>query len=200
MGEGDRERWDRKWRAGEHPYSKEPHDLLLAHRDLLAGPCATGHDHALELACGAGGDAVFLAGLGWRVTAVDVSPAALEMAQAVAKPKGVTLRTVCADLLSYEIAPASYDLITCLSYLDRLLFPRIVGGLRPGGLVIYETYTRDNPKLGGEGPTNPEYLLGPNELLRAFGGPCRVLYYREGPVTDRWGRRADVASILARKV
>jgi SAM-dependent methyltransferase len=86
---------------------------------------------------------------------------------------------------------AQYDLILVFFYLQRSLFPQITRSLRPGGLLIYKTYTHLQPAFG-KGPSHPMHLLAKNELLDAFSD-LQVLYYRE-TVRDR-----GIAEFLGRK-
>jgi hypothetical protein len=84
--------------------------------------------------------------------------------------------------------------VACFNYLQRDLIPQMKKALKPGGMIIMETYTKDNAKYGFDGPKNPDYLLDTNELLRLFSD-LKVLLYREMVVE---GRKA-VASIIAQK-
>jgi hypothetical protein len=86
----------------------------------------------------------------------------------------------------------SYDVITCFNYLQRSLIPAIKEGVRPGGLIVYETYIVDQARFGR--PTNPDYLLTYNELLLLFID-FRCLRYHEGIIEDK----KAVAGIIAQK-
>lgn len=70
----------------------------------------------------------------------------------------------------------SYDVVVVSRFLDRNLKDAIIGALKPGGLLFYQTFDRD--KVGGAGPNNPDYLLSNNELLRMFS-LLQVVFYRE---------------------
>lgn len=147
---------------------------------------------ALDIAAGLGKNAVYLARQGFAVEAVDISDAALaRYAGAHAK-----LSCACADLDIFDIRPDRYSLILNIRFLQRRLFPQIIEGLIPGGILIFETWIRhpENPALG---PVCPDYLLNKNELLHAFL-PLRILYYRESPRIEG-GRPALMASLVGVK-
>ena len=162
---------------------------------------------ALDLACGRGRNAIFLAGHGRPVTAVDWSAAALDLlekrAQTLdlavrridrleqAKPGRAGIDLVQADLERAELGADGYFLILCVQYLQRSLFPQICRALRPGGMLLFETYTKAQLDFAG-GPRNPEHLLDRGELRRAFP-ELQTVFYRE--------LRAEqgIASLAARK-
>lgn len=187
--EEDREHWDKRYDTPEYIYGKEPVEFLEDHIDLLP------RGKALVLAMGEGRNAVFLAQKGFLVEGCDISPIAVKKALLLAQEKGTEIKAFEADLESYKIEHEKYDLIACFYYLQRDLIPQIKEGLKPGGMVIMETYTIDNQRLGFSGPKNPDYLLKPNELLHLFSD-MKVILYRE-VVVD--GKKA-VASIIAQRV
>ena len=132
---------------------------------------------------------MWLAGRGFRVTAVDSSAEAL----ALAAGHGVEVTWQQLDLESpdVDLGRETYDLICGFFFLHRPLFPRLREALRPGGLIIYKTYTSDHLRYH-ERPRNPAHLLEPNELLRVWEG-FRVLRYEEV-----WEGRGT-AALVARK-
>lgn len=176
----ERELWNAKYREGSHA-SLEPDPLLpSAYADFIH-PIAGKPGKALDVAGGTGRHALWLAQKGWDVTLVEVSEVALEKLEHHAVQQGVSVRTVAADLSTAAgrqlIARDRYDLIILFFYLERKLFPALLKALKPGGLLIYKTYTVDQLRFPG-GPRHPLHLLKHNELLRAFRG-FRVLHYRE---------------------
>jgi SAM-dependent methyltransferase len=183
--EEDKERWNKKYETKTYLFGREPIPFLKDHIDLLPKGAA------LDLAMGEGRNGVFLATKGFQVTGVDISEAGFKKAQALAAEKKVTLTTVVADLEQYTIPPDTFDLIMCTYYLQRKLFPKIAAALKPGGMVVIETYTVDHLEYR---PTfNREFLLERNELLTLLPG-LRVLRYQEVDTGD-----AAFASILAQK-
>ena len=161
-----------------------PAQFLVDNVDLLP------MGRALDVAMGEGRNAIYLARLGFTVEGVDISPVAVAKALAAARSAGVEIAAQVADLEDgYEIAPGAYDVILVFRYLQRSLFPALVAGLRPGGVIVYETYIAEQAQLSR--PRNPAHLLEHNELLHAFAD-LRVLRYREGLVDGRY-----VAGIIA---
>jgi tellurite methyltransferase len=127
---------------------------------------------AIDLACGAGRNAVYLALLGWDVLAVDKLPDALE------RVPGVAVRTQQVDLeFAGALDELRADLVVVVRYLERTLYGPLQRVLYPGGLLVYETFTRDQAEAGH--PRNPRYLLQPDELRTAFAD-LEELSYREG--------------------
>ncbi|NIV35075.1 MAG: methyltransferase domain-containing protein [Anaerolineae bacterium] len=173
MSETDRQRWDRKYTAREGPAHFRPGRLLVEHRHLLAG---TGQDaahqpegspgglRALDVACGFGGSSLYLASLGYRVDAVDVSGVALAQVQAEASRRGLQVNLVQADLTHWWVPPAWYDLIVVKYYLNRDLMPRLARGLRARGLLFVEH--RNLRYLSARPGFDPAFLLQFGELQR----------------------------------
>lgn len=131
----------------------------------------------LDLACGRGRHARYLAGLGCRVEAADRDSASLTALAGVA---GVTTR--CADLegAPWPYAAGCFDGIVVTNYLHRPLMAHLTGSLRPGGVLIYETFALGNEKFGH--PSNPEFLLRPNELLQWVEGKLQLVAFEQGLV------------------
>ena len=166
----------------------EPAQFLVENTELLP------KGRALDVAMGAGHNAIYLATMGFEVEGVDISPEAVSSALERARKSGVTVRTQVADLeKEYHIEKGAYEVIICFKYLQRSLIPQIKDGLRTGGMVVYETFIVDQARFGK--PKNPDYLLRHNELLDMFRD-FRCLRYREGIVE---GPEA-VASIIAERI
>jgi tellurite methyltransferase len=103
---------------------------------------------------------------------------ALRLAEGTSAAFAGHLETQIVDLSQvHDLGHEQYDLILVFFYLERPLFPALISALRPGGFLIYKTYTTASKRLG-RGPSHPMYLLQPNELLRAFQS-LRVLHYHE---------------------
>jgi tellurite methyltransferase len=187
----DQERWDEKYRERVFLPGKKPNAFLQKHIHRLP------RGKALDLACGDGANAVFLAQEGFTVEAVDISPVGLKMARKLAREKKAQVHFRQVDLDSISLPRQHYDLIVVLFFLSRRLIPRIRKALKPGGMIVFETYTAEQRDLGTGGPHQVSYLLKPNELLRLFSG-LHVVFYREG-VFPVEGRRKAVASLIAAK-
>jgi SAM-dependent methyltransferase len=139
-------------------------------------PLARPGGAALDLACGGGRHARFLAARGHAVTAVDRDAGALA---ALADVPGVT--AVQADLEAgpWPLPGRTFDAVVVTHYLHRPLFPAIEAALAEGGVLLYETFMRGNERHGR--PTRPEFLLAPGELLAAFPG-LSVVAFEQGEV------------------
>lgn len=177
--------WDQRYSAGDADTSPSP-ILIRATEHLPTGT-------ALDLACGAGRNALYLARRGWQVTAVDGSPNAIETVRARAASEHLKLTTVVADLEAHAFTPGlhAFDLVAILYYLQRDLFPTAKQAVKPGGLLVAISHTV-HP---GEEPT--AHRLMPGEL-RTYFNDWDLLEYSEGPPEDPAHRRA-VAQLVARK-
>jgi SAM-dependent methyltransferase len=154
----------------------------------------------VELAAGTGRHALAIAASGRPVVAVDFVEAAVRLAVRSGETAHTAVHGVVADVEALPFAPGTLDAVVCVNFLDRALVPRFAALLRPGGVMIYETYTVEHLALVAAGraraPRNPDYTLRPGEL-RSLVAPLSVLAYREGLVRDEAGER-HVASIAAR--
>lgn len=149
---------------------------------------------ALDIAMGAGKNAIYLAKMGFEVEGIDISPEVITVALESAKESSVTIKAHVADLeKDFHVEAEAYSVIICFNYLQRSLITEMKNGLRRGGMIVYETYIIDQAKFGE--PKNPDYLLKHNELLNMFRD-FRCLRYREGVFE---GPRA-IASIVAQKL
>lgn len=176
----DRERWDGKYANRDYDAQLGPTDFVRAQLPLLK-QLLPGRPAAIDIATGTGRNAVYLAKQGFEVTAVDVSPVGLQLARRLAGDQDAEVDFLEADLESTHLEVARYDLVLNSHYLQRTLFPRLVAALKPGGILAFETFCRSTPQH----PMKPEFLLAPNELLKAFSG-LKILFYEELP-TDEWG-------------
>ena len=127
---------------------------------------------ALDLACGSGRHVRWLAAAGLSVAAVDRD------AEAVA-PLRDNAEVIVADIESgpWPLGERQFDLVLVTNYLWRPLWPWVLGAVRPGGLLLYETFARGNETVGR--PSRPDFLLEPGELLAVCSG-WRVLGYEDG--------------------
>jgi len=145
---------------------KAPNPLLTKFSYLLAGKNLEGP--VLDLACGRGQNGLYLAGLDLPVILADDSPEALREARRSAEERGLRARFLEIDLETGEnpLQEDYYRAIVVFRYLYRPLIPWIKKGIRKGGILIYETFTIEQPRYGH--PYNPDYLLKPGELADWF--------------------------------
>lgn len=155
-----------------------PDALLRDHRHLLSEGATRGP--VLDLACGDGHNGLFAAEMGCSVILADVSEAALKRAGAEAEHVAGRVTLWHVDLETGEGNPLSaeaYGVILVFRYLHRPLMPCIKKGVAGGGVLIYETFTVEQPRFGK--PVNPDFLLTPGELLDWFKD-WKVVYHFEG--------------------
>lgn len=152
----------------------------------------SGSKKALDIACGMGRHCRYMAQQGYLVDAVDISDVAVGHLR-----HDANISTHLADLDTYFIPRASYDVIINFYYLNRRLTPLIHEGLKAGGMVFFETFVEDS-RLEPESFGNKDHYLRPNELLHMFIG-LRVVYYEEKLSLRRENEEAMLASLVAVK-
>ena len=185
-----------KWDSRHADPDKQPEAAQVLKQNLHLLPR---QGRALDLACGLGGNALLLAEQGLQVTAWDISPVAIERLKGVAQNRGLSdLSAEVRDIEQRPPLPESFDLIVVSYYLERRLTQNLIDALKPGGLLFYQTFTR--VAVSSEGPSNPDFRLGDNELLQLFS-PLRLRFYRE---ENRLGELSlgdrDIAMLVAEKV
>ena len=163
-----------------------PARWLVDHAHLLP---ATGD--ALDVASGSGRHAFWLAARGLTTLAIDRSAAAIAGIRENAARLGLPVRAEIVDLETNEttLPVGAYDAIVVVHYLHRALFPALTAALKPGGVLVYETFIRAQALRGK--PTNPAFLLEPGEL-RDLVAPLEVLAGREGEFEGKM-----LASVIA---
>jgi len=169
-------------------HREEPSPVLVEHVHLLP------KGRVLDLAMGRGRHAIYLAARGFTVEGIDASEESVRWCQQAAAKRGLALEAKVVDLTRYRIPPSSYDVVVCFYYLQRDLVPQIKAALRPGGVLVYETFLVDQHLKFGH-PRHREYCLEGNELLRLFGD-LHLIYYREGFIEER----KATASLVARRL
>ena len=194
MSAADRERWEARWAAreardgGEPPGAPEPF-LVRRAGALPPGP-------VLDVACGDGRNALYLARRGYEVDAIDASDLAIHALRAAARERDLPITPRVVDLEREPLPEGPYDAIVVVNFLQRDLFGALQDALAPDGLLVYETLSRAHvDELGHD--FNPAYLLERGELPRAFPG-LEVVDEREGVVGEP-GAERGIASIVARR-
>jgi tellurite methyltransferase len=181
------EQWNQRYRAGEQLFTGP--SPLVAHYSSQLEP-----GRALDLACGAGRNSLYLAKQGWHVTAVDGSLLAIEILQERARAQKLIVdgRVVDLEHSEFEIEPGAYDLICDCYYLQRSLIPKMQSGVRPGGIVVSIVHLADADQPRGT-PTRAH----PGELRDYFTG-WKILHQYEGQSREACHQR-PVAELVAQK-
>ena len=150
--------WDKRYSEPGYAYGTEPNGFLASVADCIP------RGRVLCLAEGEGRNAVYLAGLGYEVTAVDTSTVGLVKAEALAHERGVSIETVNADLADYPIEPGEWQgVVSIFCHLPPVvraaLHERCLRGLAPGGVFVLEGFTPRQLELGTGGPKSRELLM-----------------------------------------
>ena len=189
----ERARWEARYAEHGPPHDRVPSAWVIRHC-LALPPDAL----IVDVAGGSGRHAIPLAQAGRTVVVVDFIVSALE----AARGRQHTILAAAADVRMLPLAAESVDALVCVSFLDRTVFGSLANALRPGGSLVYETFTQRHLELvtagRAHGPRNPAFLLEPGEL-RGLVAPLMVREYAEGLVDDAAGVR-HVAQVVAVKV
>ena len=165
----NREHWDERYGTEELIWKAEPNRFLVEELDALAP------GRALDVACGEGRNAVWLASKGWRVTGADFSRAGLAKAQRLATDRGVEVTWVEADVVEWRPPTASFDLVVVM-YLHLLAEQRrqalahAAAALAPGGVLLVVGHDTSNLLKGTGGPQDPAVLFTPEEIVEDLSG------------------------------
>jgi len=165
-----------------------PSAFLASIADSISG-------RVLDVAAGSGRNAVFLARRRCQVEAIDIAHSGLCIAKSAAAAAGADLRVLQADLESYPLPPSRYDAVLNIRYLQRSLFPALQHTVKPGGLIVVETFLIDQQAFGH--PKNPAFLLQRGELATVFEA-YDILIHEEGLFDDGRGQ-AYLGRLLARR-
>ena len=190
-----REDWDKRYSSVDNLWAVKPNRFLVAEvAELEPGV-------ALDIACGEGQNAIWLATLGWDVTGVDYSEVAISKARARAERDGVDIDFVCADLVSHAPTPASFDLVLVL-YLHiparerRGVHERAAAALAPGGTFVLVGHDLLNLTEGVGGPKDPDLLSTPDEIASEL--PGLEIQKAERVLRDVAGEERDAIDNLVR--
>jgi len=165
----NREHWDERYGTEELIWKAEPNRFLVEELDALAP------GRALDVACGEGRNAVWLASKGWRVTGADFSCAGLAKAQRLATDRGVEVTWVEADVVEWQPPTASFDLVVVM-YLHlpaeqrRRALAHAAAALAPGGVLLVVGHDTSNLLKGTGGPQDPAVLFTPEEIVEDLSG------------------------------
>ena len=158
--------WNKRYSSTNYIYGAEPNSFLAEHYKLLCNP-------VLSLSEGEGRNAVFLASHGFEVTGVDFSTVALDKAKKLAKSRGVEIKTVVADLSTFEPEENNYGSVISISAhlpstIRNRLYPLIERALKPNGIIILEAYSENQLSRDTGGPKDADMLMTVDKLNREF--------------------------------
>ncbi len=142
-------------------------------------PLVKSQGHVLDLACGSGRHAKWLAQQGYKVHALDRDPIAIASMQGI---DGIHTQLIDLETAEPPSFEHTYDGIIVSRYLHRPLLTTLPAILKPGGVLIYETFMRGNELYGK--PSNPDFLLMPDELLNTYSPLLNVLSFDQGEVQE----------------
>jgi 2-polyprenyl-3-methyl-5-hydroxy-6-metoxy-1,4-benzoquinol methylase len=152
---------------------------------------------ALDLACGLGANALLLARYGLTTWAWDIASVAISRLDATVRAAGLVVHCEVRDVVVQPPEPERFDVIVVSRFLERSLAPALQAALRPGGLLFYQTFTKN--RVSEAGPRSPAFLLEDNELLQLFGA-LKIRFYREeGQLGDTRRGFRDEAMLVAQK-
>ncbi len=189
MSQQDRDKWNQRYGSGDYRKTN-PVDLL----HHWAPQLKTGK--ALDIACGAGRNAIYLAQLGFEVTAVDISTEGLALARQDAESQQLTVNWIEQDFDEKPDVGGSYDLIIVFWFVNMPLISRLCSQLNPGGYLISMQHLVADGELAG--PRTSRFRIQPDELKDAIHG-LQIEYYHEGLETDADGDTLATAAVVARK-
>lgn len=195
MSRADREKWDERYRAGAFAERRHPSVLLRDWVDRLPP------GRALDLACGAGRNSIFLARRKFAVTGIDISATGLERARLRAAKDGFSVNWLQHDLDEALSLRAEFQVVCLFRYMNRELIRRLPDFLAPGGILLVEEHLRideNAQEIPLAGPSNPAFLAAPGELRALLAG-MEVLQQEEGIVIDPDGRHVALARLIGRK-
>ena len=196
----DADAWDTRYRDAELLWSAEPNQFVAAElADLPAGT-------ALDLACGEGRNAVWLAGRGWRVTAVDFSPVAVDRGRSLASARDVEVTWLVEDIVTWRPPDVAFDAVVVaylqlpIEELARVL-PAAAAAVAPGGVLVAVGHDRDNLTRGYGGPSDPALLWTADGVAGLLEGLTveRAEQVTRAVATDEGERTAIDVLVRARR-
>ena len=189
MSKQDRIKWNQRY--AEDSYHKN-NPVTLVEDWLPRIPVG----RALDVACGAGRNAIFLAQAGYQVDAIDISSEGLNQARQKAESQGLSINWIERDLGQDYQFDTDYDLIIVLWYVDLALVTRLCDCLAAGGYLLCEEHLITDLEVIG--PTSSDYRVAPGDLREAVSG-VDVLLYEESIEMNSEGDQVASARVVARK-
>jgi SAM-dependent methyltransferase len=189
----ERDKWDARYRDGAYENRTHPTALLADWLPRLP------RGRALDVACGAGRNALFLAANGFAVSALDISAVGLDRGRRAAEALRLDIEWWCADLdenAEQALPPGGFDLIVWVRYIQRTLMEPLLARLKPGGTLLCEQHLATTAQVVG--PTSAAFRLVPGEL-RSAATSLHVLHDYEGLLVDPDGRQVALAQLVGAK-
>lgn len=193
MSAAERDKWDARYHDGAYENRTHPTALLAAWLPRVS------RGRALDVACGAGRNALFLAANGFVVSAVDISSVGLERGRRIAAERGHDIEWQQADLdedPESALPAGPFDLIVWVRYIQPTLMPHLLARLGSGGTLLCEQHLTTHAEVAG--PANTAFRVEPGELQRAATN-LRVLHSYEGLIVDPDGRSVALAQLVGQR-
>jgi SAM-dependent methyltransferase len=186
--------WNERYSANEYIYGTDPNSFLAAHASMLVGP-------VLSLAEGEGRNAVFLASLGFDVHGVDGSDVGLAKAQALARSRNVKITTEVADLGEFVPEENHYGSVVSISAhlpssIRSRLYPLVERCLKPGGMIIFESYAESQLGRDTGGPRDIDMLMTQEKIRREFPNIEPILLQELDREVREGGFHTGIASVV----
>lgn len=188
MSSADRQKWDERYRAGAYSNRDQPCEFVKQWIPKIPP------GRALDVACGAGRNALYLAENNFTVDAVDVSAVGLARAESHAQDRGIAVNWIEQDLDAGFFGTDRYDLIVLIRYVNSTLLESLIKRLRPGGYLLCEEHLVTTADVIG--PQNPRFRVQPGEL-KAAAGALHIVFFEENQHSDPDGRSVALARLVA---
>jgi len=185
--DGSKGFWDKKYARTNYVYGKAPAKFLSKNYDFIPQGA-----RVLDIGMGEGRNAVFLASKGYKVSGIDISSVAIRKARMLAREFGVRIETIHKSVSDYKVPDNSVDAIICFYYVDREVVKMLKNWLKPGGVLVFESFNIKQKVVNGL-KEDDIYLLRESELLKLFGD-FNILKYEEAQ-----HRRDFISSIIVQK-
>ena len=195
MSQSDKQKWDQRYSEGAYLHRRHPSDWLRQALAMASIDSGKGR-RALDVACGRGRNALYLAQLGFEVDAMDISPVGLAQAVASGHELGLTVTWLEADLDLPFNPPGIYDLIAIIRYVNLPLLAELSRYLKPEGWLVCEEHLQSSEDV--KGPQSEKFRLAPGALAAACEG-LRIHHQEEGIFEDPDGERVALARVLAQR-
>jgi SAM-dependent methyltransferase len=191
------ERWEARFSEPGYFFGTEPNAFLKSKAHLLRPG-----QKALTIADGEGRNGVFLAEQGLDVLAMDISPTALAKSRALAKERGVTIRTEQADIETWDWPVDTFDVVVAIFFqfcpprIRQLAFDRIKRALKPGGLLLMEGYRPEQLQYKSGGPSQIEQLYTRALLEESFGDFSSLEIEEHDSMLSEGNRHSGMAALI----